>query len=150
MRRHLNAPIWIGFLVVLAALFTYLPLFARFPATRDAPWPTFLLFGCGLALIGFGLRRAVRDPQVYRGKIAGVILLGVSLAIVAFFGAGFFYFARQLPASTGAPRIGEKAPDFTLPDQDGHQVTLSKWLEPGPGSAMQPKGVVLIFYRGFW
>jgi len=34
--------------------------------------------------------------------------------------------------------VGDRAPDFTLPDQDGKPVTLSKALERGP--------VILAFY----
>lgn len=39
-------------------------------------------------------------------------------------------------------RIGERAPDFTLPNQRGEMVTLSDRLSRGP--------VVLNFYRGVW
>jgi peroxiredoxin len=41
-----------------------------------------------------------------------------------------------------APRVGDRAPEFTLPDQLRRQVTLAGELEQGP--------VVLIFYRGEW
>jgi peroxiredoxin len=41
-----------------------------------------------------------------------------------------------------APKVGDRAPDFTLPDQLGRQVSLAGELEQGP--------VVLIFYRGEW
>jgi peroxiredoxin len=41
-----------------------------------------------------------------------------------------------------APKVGERAPDFTLRDQLGRQVSLAGELEHGP--------VVLIFYRGEW
>jgi AhpC/TSA family len=41
-----------------------------------------------------------------------------------------------------APKFGERAPDFTLRDQFGRQVSLAGELEHGP--------VVLIFYRGEW
>lgn len=33
---------------------------------------------------------------------------------------------------SAALKVGEKAPDFTLPDTDGKPVTLSKLLERGP------------------
>src|SRR5215467_1400009 len=39
-------------------------------------------------------------------------------------------------------KVGERAPDFTLPDVDGSPVTLSELLKHGP--------VVLTFYRGEW
>ncbi|GIN71726.1 alkyl hydroperoxide reductase [Bacillus sp. J14TS2] len=38
--------------------------------------------------------------------------------------------------------IGEKAPDFTLEDQIGKNITLSKVTAKGP--------VILTFYRGLW
>ncbi len=37
-----------------------------------------------------------------------------------------------------ALEVGDKAPDFTLPDTEGRPVTLSKLLERGP--------VILAFY----
>jgi AhpC/TSA family len=39
-------------------------------------------------------------------------------------------------------RIGERAPDFTLPNQRGEMVSLGDRLPRGP--------VVLSFYRGVW
>jgi thioredoxin-dependent peroxiredoxin len=39
---------------------------------------------------------------------------------------------------TAPLKVGDRAPDFTLPDTDGHPVTLSKLLERGP--------VILAFY----
>lgn len=41
-----------------------------------------------------------------------------------------------------AKNVGDQAPDFTLPDASGENVTLSALLETGP--------VVLIWYRGEW
>jgi peroxiredoxin Q/BCP len=39
---------------------------------------------------------------------------------------------------SAALKVGDKAPDFTLPDTDGKPVRLSRLLESGP--------VVLAFY----
>jgi AhpC/TSA family protein len=39
-------------------------------------------------------------------------------------------------------KVGERAPDFTLPDQSGRPVSLAGLLARGP--------VVLSFYRGRW
>ncbi|PYL38772.1 MAG: hypothetical protein DMF36_07130 [Verrucomicrobia bacterium] len=50
---------------------------------------------------------------------------------------------RQVPPSTGAPRVGQKAPEFTLSDQDGRDVSLRDLRS-------KSKAVALIFYRGFW
>jgi peroxiredoxin len=49
---------------------------------------------------------------------------------------------RRSGATDGAPRVGQPAPDFTLADARGGDVTLSSLLREGP--------VVLAFYRGGW
>ena len=41
-----------------------------------------------------------------------------------------------------ALKVGDKAPDFTLPNVRGEAVTLSKLLSKGPA--------VIAFYRGAW
>lgn len=41
-----------------------------------------------------------------------------------------------------APQVGDVAPDFTLPDQNGVPVNLAETLRAGP--------VILTFYRGAW
>jgi hypothetical protein len=41
-----------------------------------------------------------------------------------------------------APKVGDKAPDFSLPNPDGKTVSLTDYTARGP--------VVLIFYRGYW
>ncbi len=56
----------------------------------------------------------------------------------------------QLPASAGAPKVGEKAPDFTLEDSQGKPVQLSSLLKSKPEGAGSSSWVVLIFYRGYW
>ena len=58
----------------------------------------------------------------------------------------------QLPASKGAPKIGEKMPEFTLPDTHNKPVKLSELLAPAAGEKGAKAGpwVLLIFYRGYW
>jgi len=63
--------------------------------------------------------------------------------------------AAQLPPSKGAPKAGQRAPDFTLPDSTGRPVTLSTLRAGAPtvdGSTAEIRGqwVLLIFYRGYW
>ena len=142
MKRCWNWPLWAGFLLALAGLFSY-AVFAQFPITRDFPWANLLLFGAGGILLILGLARAFGRPQLYRGNIFGSILGILSLLAFALFAYGAFYLVRQMPASAGAPRVGEKAPEFTLPDQNGKLVALPDLLS---GS----RGAVLIFYRGHW
>jgi len=141
MKRKWNWPIWIGFIVAVGGLFSY-EFFAQFPVTRDFPWANLLFFGIGATLLLVGLFRAFRRPQLYRGKIFGSIFTAISVLLFAFFAYEIFYVLRQVPLSAQAPRIGEKAPEFSLPDQNGKSVALTDLLSPN--------GAVLIFYRGHW
>ena len=141
-----------GFLFVLAGLVSYIPLFSLFPVTRDFPWANLLLFAGGGILSWVGLKRAFRQPELYRGKIFGPVFAALSVLGVGLFAYGIFFEARQLPASTTAPRVGEKAPGFSLPDQNGKTVTLAEILASSPNRPASGKanGVLLIFYRGYW
>jgi hypothetical protein len=151
MKKRWNWSLWMGFLFVLAGFLSY-TFFAQFPVTRDFPWANFLLFGAGGIFLLVGFVRALGKPQSYRGKIAGPILAALSVVVFGFFSYLIFYELRQLPTATGAPRVGEKAPAFTLPDQDNNPVSLADLLS-APVSAASPakaNAVLLIFYRGFW
>ena len=150
-KRRLNWHMWTGFLLCLIGFTSYFFIFAKFPITRDVPWANFLLFAMGAAFLLLGLRRAFRQPQRYRGKVTGPILGALSLLVVGAFCFAVFYETRQLPASTEAPRVGQKAPEFTLSDTDDHQVSLSGLLSaPLTNRQGPPKGVLLVFYRGYW
>jgi hypothetical protein len=149
MTRRRNFLPLAGFLVCGIAFLSYPLFFARFPVTRDVPWASWLLFVLGFALLGAGILRAFRQREIYRGRILGPTLGVLSIAVLGLFLFMTMVYARQLPASAGAPGIGEKAPDFTLQDTQGRPVQLSSLLAaPGGGS---PGGwVLLIFYRGYW
>ncbi|HJY86911.1 MAG TPA: hypothetical protein VKE24_08755 [Candidatus Acidoferrales bacterium] len=64
--------------------------------------------------------------------------------------------AGQLPPSKAAPRVGQKAPDFTLPDSNGKPVKLSEllasseWHQGAVAAPSRAPWVLLIFYRGYW
>jgi len=151
MKKRWNWPLWVGFLFVLAGFLSY-PFFTRFPITRDFPWANFLLFGMGGIFLLIGLVRAFWKPERYRGKIVGTVLAALSVVVFGFFSYLIFYELRQLPLPTGAPRVGQKAPEFTLPDQDDKQVSLADLLSAPASSASTAKAnaALLIFYRGFW
>jgi hypothetical protein len=142
MKRKWNWPIWVGFVLVLGGLFSY-GFFIRFPITRDFPWANLLLFGIGAVLLIVGLFRAFGLPQLYRGKIFGSIFTAIALFLFAFFSYEIFYVLRQVPLSSQAPRVGQKAPEFTLADQNDKRVTLADLVS-------NSKATLLIFYRGVW
>ena len=58
------------------------------------------------------------------------IRLGATLMVLAL--------AVPLAAGAAALKVGDKAPDFTLPDQNGNKVKLSEFVGK--------KNVVLAFY----
>jgi hypothetical protein len=143
MERRRNFFPLAGFLVCVVAFLSYFLFFYRFPATRDVPWVSWLLLAVGLVLVAVGVARPFRRPELYRGRILSPVLGVLSVAV-----AGFFLFAtlvasRDLPASAGAPQVGQKAPDFVLQDTQGRSVRLYDLLG-------REKWVVLIFYRGYW
>ncbi len=154
MKRSGNLLAPAGFLLTLVAFLSYFIFFIRYPFTRDFPWASLLLFAAGLGLVAVGLRRAFRQTERYRGKVSGTVLAVLSVLVTGFFLTFNFYLSAQLPASEGAPRVGQKAPDFTLPDTEGNQIALSALVaELGEQETAQDnkkRGLLLVFYRGYW
>jgi hypothetical protein len=151
-KRNWNWRIWMGFFLALVAIPGYLLFFGRFPITRDVPWASWLMFAAAGWLLWTGLQSAFTKPEAYRGRIVGPILAVLSLGAAGLFAYATLYASRQLPAAAGAPAVGTKAPEFALADTSGRMVALSTLLsEPMPGmQAGKPRGVVLVFYRGYW
>jgi peptidoglycan/LPS O-acetylase OafA/YrhL len=143
LKRRRNILNWAGFAIVLVALVSYIPFFALFPATRDIPWVNYLLFLIGGALLAAGVRRAFRDPERYRGKISGSILASLSVLLFAFFVVSVTYFGKQIPSAETALGVNRKAPPFVLADTAGKQVSSADLLK-------DRRGLVLVFYRGYW
>ncbi|HTR49006.1 MAG TPA: hypothetical protein VMM16_16615 [Verrucomicrobiae bacterium] len=159
MKPSWNPRLWWGFALALAAMVSYPLFFARYAITRDFPWVTLLLLAIAIFLLATGIARAFQRPDAYRGKVAGSILGVLTLLLVGFFLTVIFYMARQIPASHGAPQVGQVAPDFTLPDSKNNLVTLSALVDSSfapNGSSAPTSGAektaatVLIFYRGYW
>ena len=140
-----------GFLLTLAAFITYTSIFVYYPVTRDFPWVNLLIFTVAVVLLIIGLRRGFASdrPHPTRSKVVSSIVGVLGFAVFAFFIFAFFIAAKWLPASTGAPQVGQRAPEFTLPDTNGKQVSLTHLLST-PVNGAAPKGVLLVFYRGYW
>lgn len=160
MKRSWNWALWTGASLVFLGVVSYPLFFVRFPGLRDFPWVNLPMIALGLVLLALGLVRAFRHPDLCRGQIFGSVLAVLALAFSGFFLYGIFIGARHvLPASHDAPRVGQTAPDFTLPDSQNHPVSLTGALNSPftPESATSAEkaadraaGVVLIFYRGYW
>jgi hypothetical protein len=149
--RRINWPLWSGFLLTLAAFLTYFFIFVWFPSTRDFPWANLVLFVIAGVLLVIGLRRAFASdcPHRTRSRIVSSIFSLLSVAVFALFVFIIFIGGRWLPASKGAPQVGQRVPEFSLPDTSGKQVSLNDLLTT-PIDGKAPKGVLLVFYRGYW
>ena len=132
-RRRRNHAVWIGAILSVLALVSYFSFFARFPALRDTPWVNLLGLVAGLGLSVFG--------YLHRRSLWSGIGLGLSVACATALIGYVYVLSYQLPDQDKVITVGEIAPGFEIPDQDGRTVRLADFR----GSP-----VVLVFYRGFW
>jgi hypothetical protein len=147
--RKLNWPLWVGFLVSIAAFVTYPTVFVNWPITRDFPWANLLLFAVALVFLMIGVKRAFAPGRRLFGQIVAGVVTFAGLAVLGFFILVTFIGGRQLPSSTNAPQVAQQAPDFNLLDTNNKPVSLSE-LRTQPIDGKAPKGTLLIFYRGYW
>ncbi len=133
--RSTSLPLWSGLALSVVAVLSYPLVFARWPVTRDVPWASALLFLIAIVLLVIAVRRSAR-------KVWPSIAAALGIAMAVFFAVGLVVGSR-LPLSPNAPKVGQRAPDFTLPDTNGRPVSLAQ-LTSGQ------KGVLLVFYRGYW
>lgn len=147
--KRLNWQIWAGFVLSLVAGLSYPFLFYGWEVTRDYAWANLILFVPAMVLLILGLRRAFKPDKGMVAKIFSS--LAAALGVLLFAGLLFLVFVglRWLPASAGAPQVGQKTPDFTLTDSNDKPVTLAQLLSE-PINNKPPRGVLLIFYRGYW
>jgi hypothetical protein len=139
---------WVGLLLtVLGLLSNGLP-FVGFPAA-PVPWISVVLSVTGFVIVLIGLWQTFGKSKVYTGKILGSLAAVLSLPFLA--GSTFFFWsARHIPAqSAAAPQVGQRVPDFTLPDSTGNSVSLTQLFSASAGKE-RPKALLLDFYRGYW
>jgi hypothetical protein len=92
-------------------------------------------------VLAFALATALAVARARVRRWPAWLALGLSsLLLVA--GAWFNFVVARVPDSPTALRVGERPPDFTLPDATGRPVSLAKYRGKKP--------VVLLFYRGYW
>ena len=147
--KKINWPLWAGFLLTIFAFLSYSLLFIEWPITRDFPWVNLILFAIAMVLLFVGLRRAFKPDKRIVSKIFSSLAGALGVLLLAGFLFLFFVEGKRLPASAAAPQVGQKAPDFTLTDPNNKPVTLAQLLTE-PVNNKPPKGVLLIFYRGYW
>jgi len=87
----------------------------------------------GLAVLAVSRARARRWPAWLALGFTSLVLVG---------GAWFNFVGARVPDTPTTFKVGDPAPDFTLPDASGRPVTLADYRGQKP--------VVLIFYRGYW
>ena len=128
-----NHAVWIGVLVSLIGLISYFTYFARFPAFRDVPKVTFALVLIGVAVSAWGLwrRRSLWSMAGFAVSVACAGLLSLYVSVLSY----------GLPDTENVLDVGEPAPAFALPDQEGRTTSLEDY---------RASKVVLVFYRGFW
>lgn len=142
-----NSALWLGLLLTVLGFLSNFLYFLKVPQGM-IPWINLILPAVGLVFLLIGLKRAFGQPQIYTGKVWGSVISG--LAVLLFAGAVWlFVHVRDVPHSAGAPQVGERIPDFTLPDSSNQPVSLAQ-LFSSTANSSQPKTVLLIFYRGYW
>ena len=147
IKKRTNTALWLGLLITVFAVLSNLLYFSKVPAAA-LPWLNLTLPAIGLIFLLIGVVRAFGQSQIYRGKVWGSIAAGLAALFLAA-SAWFFVQVRNIPRSVGAPQVGQRVPDFTLPDSNGRPVALAQLFTASPGMP-QPKAVLLVFYRGYW
>ncbi len=120
--------------VAIGAVAAY-ALLLRVAVVRNHPEGYVVAFALAAALAALAVVRAQG-----RWWLAWLALGLSSLLLVA--GAWFNFVAARVPDTPTALRVGERPPDFTLPDAAGRPVSLADYRGKKP--------VVLVFYRGYW
>jgi len=125
-------PALLSAMLSLGAIAGYVA-FLRVPGVRNHPELYLAAFALATAIAGFASWRAARWPNFVALALSALLLvLG-----------GFFNFVlAKIPPAPTALRVGEPAPDFTLPDAAGAPVSLAAFRDRAP--------VVVVFYRGYW
>ena len=135
-------------MISVFAFLSYPLIFVNWAVTRDFPWANIALFVVAAFLLFVGIRRAFAPGRRRLSKIVASLGALLSVLVLGMFILVAFIGSRWLPASGGAPQVNQKAPAFTLIDTNNKPVSLTELLQPVNGKPT--KGVLLIFYRGYW
>src|SRR5207244_2302459 len=125
-------------------------IFVRWAVTRDFPWVNIILSLAAVFLLFIGIRRAFAPGRRWLSKTISTIVTLISVLVLGLFVFTAFVASRWLPASANAPQVNQKAPNFTLLDANSKPVSLTELLLQPIDGGRPTKGVLLIFYRGYW
>ena len=107
--------------------------FLRVPTVRNHPELYLVAFALATLIAAAASWRAARWPNLVALALSAVLLV---------LGGYFNFVLARVPATATALKVGEPAPDFTLPDATGTPISLASFRDRTP--------VVLVFYRGYW
>ena len=125
-------PALLSVLLSLGAIVGYVA-FLRMPVVRNHPELYLVAFALATLIAAAASWRAARWPNIVALALSAVLLV---------LGGYFNFVLARVPATATALKVGEPAPDFTLPDATGAPVSLASFRDRTP--------VVLVFYRGYW
>jgi hypothetical protein len=124
----------LAFIALLLSIGTVVGFMALLNALVPVP-PAWYLSTLGLAVL-------IAAVAVWRRR-GGVTVTALVISVLLFGLAGYFNFViARVPEAPSAFVVGRPAPDFTLADAAGREVTLSGYRGRKP--------VLLVFYRGYW
>jgi hypothetical protein len=139
--KRRNHALWLGPLLVFAGAVSYFLIFSTFPVLRDFPWVNLPIVLLGLFLSFLGLARAIKAPNLYKGKISGILGLLFSAAVASMFTTYIFWTTFQMPMASPQSLAITQLPDIHLTQSDGTETALTTFLG---------KKLVIVFYRGYW
>jgi hypothetical protein len=121
-------------LIAIGAAAGYV-LLVGVPLVRNHPEGYVIAFALATALAALAVvrARARRWPAWLALVLSGFLLVA---------GAWFNFVGARVPDTPTALRVGERPPDFTLPDASGRPVALADYRGHTP--------VLIVFYRGYW
>ena len=125
-------PALLSALICLGAIGGYVALL-KIPTVRNHPEAYLIAFAFATVIAAVATWRAAHWPNVAALALSAVLLV---------LGGYFNFVLARVPDTPAAVRVGEPAPDFTLPDAAGAPVSLASFRGQTP--------VVLVFYRGYW
>lgn len=120
----------------------YLPLgsLPKLAGFSEDPWMlTTAMAICGVASVhGAWRRRKAVETVIRRTLFFGAFLALMGNLNYAHY---VYYYSHTVPGAQNAPKVGERAPEFTVPDPSGGSWSLE---------AFRGTPFLLVFYRAHW